>query len=89
MIWSLDGIKNTFNNRGYYFAFYDNIHFFMDKVKLIMDESFMPTHQDMLRTRVRTTGIISHKYEFKEYKFTIWDLGAERNERFRYILYTK
>ena len=50
-----------------------------------MNEEYMPSQQDMLKARVRTTGLITHKYEVREYKFSVIDVGGERNERL-YIL---
>lgn len=39
----------------------------------------------MLRTRVKTTGIIETKFSFKGLNFTLVDVGGQRSERKKWI----
>ena len=82
MLWSLDAVQATFARRGNKYSFPDNMDFYFDKVRDIMKENYMPTSEDMLKARVRTTGMIEYIYEAKENKFIIYDVGGQRNERY-------
>ena len=37
--------------------------------------------QDVLRARVRTTGIIEAEFEVNGYRFKMFDVGGQRSER--------
>ena len=45
----------------------------------------MPTEQDVLRSRVRTTGIVQSDFVIKSMKFAMFDVGGQRNERRKWI----
>eukprot|EP01084_Bolivina_argentea_P040593 74999_1 len=80
MIWNLEAIHLTYNERGR-FAIPDNMDYFFDKVKSIFLEEYYPSHHDVVRTRIRTTGMIETKYELNDVFFHIFDVGGQRNER--------
>jgi len=44
-----------------------------------------PSLSDIVRCRVRTTGIIEQHYTYKGAKFHIFDVGGQRNERKKWI----
>ena len=53
-----------------------------------MSENFIPTEEDVLRSRVRTTGYIEYSYEIgilDKHTFNVSDHGGERNERKKWI----
>lgn len=41
--------------------------------------------QDILRTRVKTTGIVKIEFEFKSTMFHMFDVGGQRSERKKWI----
>ena len=45
----------------------------------------MPSDQDILRARIRTTGIVEHRFEInhegKVNSFRMFDVGGQRNAR--------
>eukprot|EP01084_Bolivina_argentea_P125599 222511_1 len=86
-LWSLDAIQSTFKRRGDIFAFFDNMDYFFDKAELLYLNDFEPNREDELKTTVRTTGIISARYEIKENDFEIYDCGGFRHERKKWIHY--
>eukprot|EP01084_Bolivina_argentea_P116743 207373_1 len=83
-IWNLEAIQLTFNERGR-FAIPDNMDYFLKKVTSIFMEDYYPSHYDVLRTRIRTTGMIENKYEVNDIFFNIYDVGGQRNERRKWI----
>jgi guanine nucleotide-binding protein G(i) subunit alpha len=45
----------------------------------------MPSVDDVLRSRVRTSGIIEEAYDIGGVEFVIYDVGGQRNERKKWI----
>ena len=50
-----------------------------------MAADYMPTEQDVLRARVRTTGIVQQNFQIGTSKYTMFDVGGQRNERRKWI----
>jgi hypothetical protein len=42
---------------------------YFDNMRRIADPNYVPTEQDILRTRVKTTGIIETQFDYKELHF--------------------
>ena len=86
LVWNLDAVQATFARRGANYSFPDNMDYFFNKTVEIMSEEYMPTEMDMLKARVRTTGIVKHQYTGKDNnRFEIADVGGQRNERKKWI----
>ena len=45
----------------------------------------MPTVDDVLRTRVKTTGIVETTFTYKSLHFRLVDVGGQRSERRKWI----
>lgn len=45
----------------------------------------MPTTQDVLRSRIKTTGIVETEFVFGGLRFRMVDVGGQRNERRKWI----
>ena len=85
-IWKLSGVQKVFELRlKQYYSFPANMDYFFDKVNECMDKNYMPTEEDILRVRIRTTGYIEANYEIKENWYMAIDVGGERNERKKWI----
>eukprot|EP00823_Brevimastigomonas_motovehiculus_P000017 TRINITY_DN1004_c2_g1_i1.p1 TRINITY_DN1004_c2_g1~~TRINITY_DN1004_c2_g1_i1.p1 ORF type:complete len:359 (-),score=68.04 TRINITY_DN1004_c2_g1_i1:653-1729(-) len=83
-LWNDDGIIQTYAARSL-FQLTDSAKYFFDKVKDITVEGYCPTQQDVLRSRVRTTGIVENEFEIDNNKFKMYDVGGQRNERKKWI----
>jgi len=83
-LWADEGIQATYNNRTH-FQLTDSSKYFFDKVKTIAGDGYTPTEQDVLRSRVRTTGIVENEFEIDHNKFKMFDVGGQRNERKKWI----
>ena len=87
--WKLDAIQQTFMFRlKRHYSFPSNMDYFFNKCKQIMKEEYIPTEQDILKLRIRTTGMVDYICESSKYikhKFRIVDVGGERNERKKWI----
>merc|ERR1712165_519166 len=83
-LWQDAGIKETFSYRAK-FQFPDSAPYFFDRIDEIAREDYIPSKQDVLRSRVRTTGIVENEFEIEGNLFKMFDVGGQRNERKKWI----
>jgi GTPase SAR1 family protein len=83
-LWKDKGIQTTYNNRNRYHL-PDSSAFFFNKIDELAEEGWVPTEDDVLHSRVRTTGIIENTFNVEGSAFTIVDVGGQRNERKKWI----
>jgi len=84
-LWEDDtGIKETFDNRAK-FQLTDSAKFFFSKIDTIAEDKWVPLEQDVLRSRVRTTGIVENAFDIDGNQFKMFDVGGQRNERKKWI----
>jgi GTPase SAR1 family protein len=84
ILWADPGIRATYNNRSR-FQLDDACFYFFGRVDAMAEEDFLPTYQDVLRCRARTTGIVETEFVIEEYHFKMLDVGGQRNERKKWI----
>jgi GTPase SAR1 family protein len=78
------GIQATILQRSK-FQLLDSANHFFGKISQIAVDNYIPDDQDILWTRVRTTGIVEHAFSIDGAKFKIFDVGGQRNERKKWI----
>jgi len=83
-LWNDDGVQLTYGARTQ-FQLTDSAKYFFDRIKEVATENYLPTQQDVLRSRVRTTGIVENDFEIDGNKFKMFDVGGQRNERKKWI----
>jgi len=84
ILWKDRGIQTTYANRSRYHL-PDSSNYFFDKVEELCEENYIPTEQDVLRSRVRTTGIVENEFIVDGSVFKMYDVGGQRNERKKWI----
>jgi len=60
-------------------------NFFLNKIEDVSQPAYVPTEQDLLHARVRTTGIIENDFTIEKNRFKMIDVGGQRNERKKWI----
>ena len=63
-LWTDSGVQQCFNRSNEY-QLNDSAKYFLDKLDEIGSPQYLPTIQDILRTRVKTTGIVEINFTFK------------------------
>lgn len=63
----------------------DNLRFYFNDLERIFSKNFTPTDQDVLRARIRTTGIIESVFDLGSIQFRIFDVGGQRTDRRKWI----
>lgn len=83
-IWQDKGVQKCFERSNEY-QLNDSAGYFLDSLPRISRADYEPTQQDVLRTRVKTTGIIETKFRYKGLLFKLFDVGGQRSERSKWI----
>jgi len=83
-LWDDEGIKFTYNNRAK-FQLTDSAPYFFGRIDDIAKNNYIPIEQDVLRSRVRTTGIVENAFDIDGNQFKMFDVGGQRNERKKWI----
>jgi GTPase SAR1 family protein len=82
--WTDPGIQKCYENRANY-QLNDSTKYFFDRLDQIATPGWLPSPQDIVRTRVRTTGIVEHNFSIGGNEFKMFDVGGQRNERKKWI----
>jgi len=83
-LWNDEAIQHTFENRAHY-QLNDSTKYFLDKILEMSKPGYIPSEQDVLRSRVRTTGIVENEFVIDGNQFKMFDVGGQRNERKKWI----
>lgn len=51
----------------------------------VWDKGYVPTDQDLLRSRLRTTGITETVFDLGQLTYRMFDVGGQRSERKKWI----
>jgi GTPase SAR1 family protein len=63
----------------------DSTKNYLDEIPRIASPDYVPTEQDILRGRVRTTQVVCEKYTIDGTEFEVFDVGGQRSERRKWI----
>ncbi|KAJ8660647.1 hypothetical protein O0I10_003695 [Lichtheimia ornata] len=63
----------------------DSAKYYFDSIDRIGHPSYVPTDQDVLRSRVKTTGITETTFTIGELTYRMFDVGGQRSERKKWI----
>lgn len=83
-LWTDSGVKQCFQRSNEY-QLNDSARYFLDDLERLGRKDYMPNEQDILRTRVKTTGIVEVHFSFKNLNFKLFDVGGQRSERKKWI----
>merc|ERR1719183_2783464 len=83
-LWASKTITEAYDRRNEY-QLNDSAKFYFDKVDELVAPCYLPSEQDVLRSRVRTTGIVESDFVIKGVNFKMFDVGGQRNERRKWI----
>ncbi|KAG7037682.1 Guanine nucleotide-binding protein alpha-1 subunit [Cucurbita argyrosperma subsp. argyrosperma] len=89
-LWNDAAIQETYA-RGNELQVPDCAHYFMENLQRLSDVNYIPTKEDVLYARVRTTGVVEIQFSpVGENKksgevYRLFDVGGQRNERRKWI----
>ncbi|KAI8384610.1 G protein alpha subunit [Radiomyces spectabilis] len=83
-LWIDDGVQATFKRSNEY-QLNDSAAYYFESIDRIGRPDYNPTDQDVLRSRVKTTGITETKFNIGELTYRMFDVGGQRSERKKWI----
>lgn len=83
-LWQDPGLQKAVL-RGNEFALHDNLDYFFEDLDRLFQKDFVPTDQDVLRARLRTTGITETVFDLGALQYRMFDVGGQRSERKKWI----
>jgi GTPase SAR1 family protein len=83
-VWNDAGIQAAYVRRNE-FQLNDSAKYFFTRASETWKDEYIPTVEDILKVRVRTSGIVEEEYVIDGVKFAMYDVGGQRNERKKWI----
>ncbi|KAI8637799.1 G protein alpha subunit [Parasitella parasitica] len=84
LLWQDEGVQAAYARRNE-FQLNDSASYYFDSIERIGEPDYLPTDQDVLRSRVKTTGIAESKFMFGTLTYRMFDVGGQRSERKKWI----
>jgi len=84
VVWQDKGIQEAYARRAE-FQLNDSAKFYLDDIERLAQPDYVPTVQDVLRSRVQTTGIIETDFTLDKLLFRMMDVGGQRSERKKWM----
>ncbi|SCZ95174.1 BZ3500_MvSof-1268-A1-R1_Chr11-2g03331 [Microbotryum saponariae] len=67
------------------FQLNDSASYYFDSAARIGAADYVPTDQDILRSRVKTTGLTEERFQVGMLQYVVFDVGGQRSERKKWI----
>jgi GTPase SAR1 family protein len=83
-LWQDGGIKKTYERRNE-FQLDDSAPYYFSDMDRISAPEYCPTQEDVLRSRVKTTGIVETEFPMGDKIIKMMDVGGQRNERKKWV----
>ncbi|RHZ45261.1 hypothetical protein Glove_682g14 [Diversispora epigaea] len=83
-LWRDPSVQQCFN-RSREYQLNDSAKYYFDSIDRISQADYFPTDQDVLRSRVKTTGITETTFFIGELTYRMFDVGGQRSERKKWI----
>lgn len=83
-LWADAGVQECFK-RSREYQLNDSAKYYFDAIDRIAKPDYFPSDQDVLRSRVKTTGITETTFIIGELTYRMFDVGGQRSERKKWI----
>ena len=83
-VWNDGGVQATWLQRGD-IQVQDALEYYMRRISEIASDDYLPSKDDILRSRVRTSGIVEEEFSMGKTEMVMFDVGGQRNERKKWI----
>jgi len=83
-LWKDPGITKVYEQRSE-IQIIDSAAYYFDNLQRIASANYMPSVDDVLRSRSKTTGIIEIEWLMNGVKFKLVDVGGQRSERKKWM----
>eukprot|EP01080_Neovahlkampfia_damariscottae_P008586 gene8586-411_t len=83
-LFECNAFKSAFLRRNE-FNLYESTEHYIGRLKEIADDKYVPSLEDILRSRSKTVGIVEQKFTLDDNNILMVDVGGQRNERRKWI----
>jgi len=83
-LWADPIIKAAYARRNE-FQLFDGAAYFLDHVERVAAEDYVPTIEDILFSRVKTSGVTEVSFTVDDSQFRVVDVGGQRSERKKWM----
>ncbi|KAI3632552.1 hypothetical protein MIR68_009658 [Amoeboaphelidium protococcarum] len=83
-LWTDAGVQKAFARKKEY-QLNDSAKYYFDNIDRICAAGYAPSDQDILHSRVKTTGIIETTFKIDQLIYRMFDVGGQRSERKKWI----
>jgi len=83
-LWKHPSVQTAYSKQNQ-FQLNDSAHYYITNIDRYILEDFVPTEQDILRSRAKTTGIIEIAFTVEKTQFIMVDVGGQRSERKKWM----
>ena len=88
-----EGIKLLWHDRGFQeclkhaveYQLSDFAPYYLQNMDRILDSSFIPNEQDVLQSRVQTTGVVETSFKRGNITYRLFDVGGQRSEQRKWL----
>ncbi|KAL9642362.1 hypothetical protein ABK040_007360 [Willaertia magna] len=84
-LWKEPSIKYCFDSYRTQYQVEESAPYYFNDLERINKSDYLPLEEDILRTRIKTTGIIEQEFVYNNQPFTLIDVGGQRNERRKWL----
>ena len=84
LLWWDDGFQECFK-RSVEYQLSDSAPYYLKNMNKILDPSYIPDEQDVLQSRVQTTGIVETTFKRGSITYRLFDVGGQRSERRKWL----
>ncbi|KAI7894017.1 G-protein alpha subunit [Mucor mucedo] len=84
-VWHDPAVTKLLDEKAAEFYLMDSAPYFFEEIKRIGKADYIPTKQDVLRARSKTTGIVETRFLMNEVNVHMFDVGGQRSERKKWI----
>jgi len=84
-IWADKNVQETVRTRSNEFQLNDSAEYFLNSASRIGERDWKPNSMDVLKARVKTTGVSVTSFIKHDRKFDLVDVGGQRSERRKWL----
>jgi len=84
ILWSDPGVQKAYSRQAE-FQLNDSARYYFEAIDRLATDDYIPSEQDVLRSRAKTTGIIETDFAVDKTHFKMVDVGGQRSERKKWM----
>jgi guanine nucleotide-binding protein G(i) subunit alpha len=83
-LWADSGVQACYA-RSREYQLNDSAKYYFEAIDRVSAPGYLPDDQDVLRSRVKTTGIVETTFHIGDLVYRLYDVGGQRSERKKWI----